>query len=66
MQGLTWYATFRVRNQIAWGHGGSDPGVNTDLRLLPAERTGAIVFFNTNGATPHTVTEFLLQQAPRL
>jgi CubicO group peptidase (beta-lactamase class C family) len=38
IQGLTWYAYNRVRGQIAWGHGGSDPGVNTDIRLLLGEK----------------------------
>jgi CubicO group peptidase (beta-lactamase class C family) len=60
VQGLTWSAPFRVRGQFAWGHGGSDPGVNTDVRLLPRDHTAAIVFFNTNGAAPLEVTRRML------
>jgi CubicO group peptidase (beta-lactamase class C family) len=66
VQGLTWYATTRVREQPDWGHGGSDPGINTDLRLLPAEGIGAIAFMNTNGVRPDEITERILTLAPAL
>lgn len=65
-QGLTWYATTTVRGQLAWGHGGSDPGVNTHLHLLPTEGIGSIVFLNTNGARPEEITERILSVAPTL
>jgi len=66
-QGLTWYGlSSEVRGQITWGHGGSDPGINTDLRLLPAERIGAIVFMNTNGVRPEEITQRILEVAPEL
>jgi len=49
IQGLTWYAGARIRGREVWGHGGSDPGINTDIRLVPEERVPAIVFINTWG-----------------
>jgi len=63
VQGLTWYAYRRKNGDLAWGHGGSDPGVNTDMRLLPSKGLGAIVFTNTNGIQPQKFTERLLQEA---
>lgn len=67
LQGLTWYASSRrVRGEIAWGHGGSDPGVNTDLRLLLREGVAAIAFMNTNGVNPDEITRRLLEEAPQL
>ena len=67
VQGLTWYAsTTKVRNETPWGHGGSDPGINTDLRILPGEGIGAIAFMNTNGVRPEEITRQLLLVAPEL
>ena len=62
LQGLTWYADFRIREDDAWGHGGSDPGVNTDMQLLRSEGIAAIVFTNTNGVRPGEVTQHLLER----
>ena len=49
-----------------WGHGGSDPGSNTDMRLLPAQGVGAIVFANTNGIVPTEISDQLLELALEL
>ena len=64
-QGLTWYSSSLVRGQEVWGHGGSDPGINTDIRLLPDEGTAAIVFINTWGGNPSQITHHLLEEAPK-
>jgi len=66
VQGLTWYASTKVRDQADWGHGGSDPGINTDMRLLPSEGIGAIAFMNTNGVGPDEITVRILSLAPAL
>lgn len=68
IQGLTWYGwtASSVRNQILWGHGGSDPGINTDFRVLPSEGVAAIAFMNTNGVRPEEITERILMLAPAL
>jgi CubicO group peptidase (beta-lactamase class C family) len=64
IQGLTWYASSTpVRGEVAWGHGGSDPGINTDIRLLVKQRIGAIAFLNTNGVRPDEITEKILATA---
>jgi len=62
-QGLTWYADGELDGELAWGHGGSDPGVNTDCRLLRKRRLAAIVFANTNGIRPIEMTTRLLEAA---
>ena len=63
-QGLTWYSGGGIRGQEVWGHGGSDPGINTDIRLVPNERIAAIAFINTWGGNPSEITEHLLEEAP--
>jgi CubicO group peptidase (beta-lactamase class C family) len=63
-QGLTWYSSSLVRGLEVWGHGGSDPGINTDIRLVPEERIAAIVFINTWGGNPAQITQHLLDEAP--
>ncbi len=65
-QGLTWYADQEMGGEPKWGHGGSDPGSNTDMRLLPAQGVGAIVFANTNGITPTELSDQLLELALEL
>jgi CubicO group peptidase (beta-lactamase class C family) len=65
-QGLDWYGEGTVRGQVLWGHGGSDPGINTDIRLLPDEGLAAIVFTNTWGARAAEITTHLLEEAPNL
>ncbi len=64
-QGLTWYA-HRHNGAWAWGHGGSDPGVNNDIRMLPEEGLGVIVLTNTNGIRPTEFTDRLLDEALNL
>ena len=62
-QGLTWYSDVTVDGEGSWGHGGSDSGSNTDLRLLPDHGVGAIVFANTNGVNPREISNRLLHAA---
>jgi CubicO group peptidase (beta-lactamase class C family) len=62
-QGLTWYAQAPVRGREVWGHGGSDPGINTDIRLVPDQRIAAIAFINTWGGNPSQITQRLLEEA---
>ena len=66
IQGLTWYAGARIRGREVWGHGGSDPGINTGIRLVPDEGIAAIVFINTWGGNPSQMTRRLLEEAPGL
>lgn len=62
LQGLPW-VSFEAIGERAWGHSGSDPGVNTDVRMLPERGVAAIAFTNTNGVRPTEITTMLLQEA---
>ncbi|NQV32737.1 MAG: hypothetical protein HQ515_08590 [Phycisphaeraceae bacterium] len=61
--GLTWHASAEVDGHPVWGHGGSDPGVNTDLLLLPHHKLAVIVFANTNGINTGAYAAKLLEVA---
>jgi CubicO group peptidase (beta-lactamase class C family) len=62
-QGLVWYADEDVAGEPSWGHGGSDPGINNDVRFLRGRRLAAIVMTNTNGIKPQDFSRALLQAA---
>jgi CubicO group peptidase (beta-lactamase class C family) len=62
IQGLTWYSDDKLGEEQIWGHRGSDPGINTDLRMVPSLGIGAIVFTNTNGSTPGEITRHILEE----
>ncbi len=62
-QGLTFYSTGNLNGETIWGHSGSDPGVNTNMSLLPDRGLGAIVFTNTNDINPQEITLELLKAA---
>ena len=66
VQGLTWYAQKSEKHEFYWGHGGSDPGINTDVRLRFSDSTAAIVFTNTNGIGPSEATEQILLESENL
>jgi len=47
-RGLCWNSyDFDVKGKL-WGHGGSDPGVNTLMLFRETDKVGVIVFTNTN------------------
>ena len=62
LQGLTWHSNHEVNGHPLWGHGGGDPGVNTDLLMLREKRLAAIVFANTDGVTPADFTIEILRE----
>ena len=66
VQGLTWYAQKSDEHELYWGHGGSDPGINTDVRLRLSDSTTAIVFTNTNGILPSEATEQIMLESENL
>ena len=66
VQGLTWYAQKSDQHELYWGHGGSDPGINTDVRLRFSDSTAAIVFTNTNGIGPSEATEQIMLESENL
>jgi CubicO group peptidase (beta-lactamase class C family) len=64
-QGLNWYAEEQIGGELTWGHGGSDPGINNDIRFLPSQGIGTIVFTNTNDISPEELTSKFLKVAIR-
>jgi len=48
-QGLCWA---QYGSESLWGHGGSDPGVRTNVSFNPETKIGAIVFMNNNTGNP--------------
>ena len=61
-QGLTWYSNHEIDGVRLWGHGGSDPGVSTSLLMARDHGVAAIVFTNTNGATPSDFATEILRE----
>ena len=58
--GLTWYAQHAIEGQLAWGHGGGDPGIGTGVICLRESGIGMIVFTNTaRSPAPWAVLEKL-------
>ena len=64
-QGLTWYAVESDDGELLWGHGGSDPGVNTDVRLHLGRGAAVMVLVNTNGIRPQDMTKHLMDEIDR-
>lgn len=61
VMGLCWNAQRRTSTDLLWGHMGSDPGINANLRLRFADGVAAIVLMNTNIGRPrgfHAPLEF--------
>ncbi len=49
-KGLCWFS-YDYKNDIAWGHGGGDPGVSTIMLFRPSDKSGVIIFANTGGVS---------------
>ena len=52
VMGLCWNAQREPSKDLLWGHMGSDPGINANLRLRFADGVAAIVLMNTNVGRP--------------
>ena len=46
--GLTWNAQNKPGEALLWGHGGSDPSINANVRLRFPDGAASIVLMNTN------------------
>ena len=53
--GLCWNAVRQPGRALLWGHGGSDPGINSNLRLRFEDSVAAIVLMNGNIGRPSGV-----------
>jgi CubicO group peptidase (beta-lactamase class C family) len=47
-RGLCWYELKLKNGDAAWGHGGGDPGISTQMMFRPGDDVGVILFFNTD------------------
>jgi CubicO group peptidase (beta-lactamase class C family) len=63
VQGLTWNAREGDGDELLWGHGGADPGINADVRMRFADGVGTIVLVNTNGVGIPEISARLLQES---
>jgi len=61
-RGLCWSKSELDSGNAVWGHGGGDPGINTDMRFRPSDGVGVIVFANTGGNRVSAIRERLFQQ----
>lgn len=50
--GLCWNASRHPGRALLWGHGGSDPGINSNLRLRFEDGVAAVVLMNGNIGRP--------------
>jgi CubicO group peptidase (beta-lactamase class C family) len=71
VMGLCWNAQLRSGRDLLWGHGGSDPGINANLRLRFDDGIAAIVLMNTNVGRPPLpapleFAEYLVDHGPEL
>lgn len=48
-RGLCWFDMKLKSGDPAWGHGGGDPGISTQMIFRPGDGVGVILFFNTDG-----------------
>jgi CubicO group peptidase (beta-lactamase class C family) len=64
-QGLCWFDLKLKNGDAAWGHGGGDPGISTEMLFRPTDGVGVIVFFNldTPGKASGEILERLVEEA---
>lgn len=66
-QGLCWFDLKLKNGDAAWGHGGGDPGISTQMLFRPNDGVGVIIFFNldTPGAASGEILERLFEEAAK-
>jgi hypothetical protein len=62
LQGLAWHSSQEMNGMRLWGHGGSDPGVATELTFAKEAGLAAVVFANTDGVTPSDFAHEMLRE----
>jgi len=67
-QGLCWFSLKLRNGDPAWGHGGGDPGISTQMLFRPQDGVGVIVFFNYDrpGRAAGEIVERLFEEAAKL
>jgi CubicO group peptidase (beta-lactamase class C family) len=64
-RGLCWFDLNLKNGDAAWGHGGGDPGISTEMLFRPKDGVGVILFFNldTPGKASEEIIERLFEEA---
>jgi CubicO group peptidase (beta-lactamase class C family) len=64
-RGLCWFDMKLKNGEPAWGHGGGDPGISTQMIFRPQDGVGVILFFNTDspGKVYGEIQERLFEEA---
>ncbi len=64
-RGLCWSEIKQKSGDTAWGHGGGDPGISTQMLFRPQEGVGVIIFFNCDnpGKAYGEIVERLFEEA---
>ena len=65
-RGLCWSTGKLSNGDLAWGHSGGDPGINTIMQFRPSDGVGVIVFANTGGARLNDIKERIFQEVANL
>ena len=66
LQGICWYSYQELGGERQWGHEGGDPGVSTELAMLPRSGLGAIVFTNSYSDITRGLIKRMLEKAYEL
>jgi len=66
-RGLCWTELKLKNGDAAWGHGGGDPGISTQMLFRPQDGVGVIIFFNfdTPGKAFGEILERLFEEAAK-
>ena len=66
-RGLCWSALKLKNGDAAWGHGGGDPGISTQMLFRPKDGVGVIIFFNFDspGKASGEILERLFEEAAK-
>jgi CubicO group peptidase (beta-lactamase class C family) len=66
-RGLCWFDMTLKNGDPAWGHGGGDPGISTQMIFRPQDGAGVILFFNTDspGKVYGEIQERLFEEAAK-
>ncbi|MEM6415892.1 MAG: serine hydrolase [Pseudomonadota bacterium] len=59
--GMTWRSFETPSGKNVWGHSGGDPGVSTEVAILPKQKSGGVIVANSDGVTPEKLMPDLLE-----
>jgi CubicO group peptidase (beta-lactamase class C family) len=67
-RGLCWFDMILKGGEAAWGHGGGDPGISTQMLFRAKDGVGVIMFFNSDspGKAYGEILDRLFEEAAKL